>query len=57
MTLYNEENTITYQNNKYEKLFDHPEDEKYRVILDDDDYDYVEDKMLINILDLLFTAK
>jgi len=51
MSIYREENIVTLDNKQYEKLFNHPYDEKYRVIFSDDDYDYIEDERMIAILD------
>ena len=41
----------------YEKLYDHPYNEKYRFFISDDDYDYVEDADLIAKLDELFSEQ
>lgn len=50
MSIYIEENIFTFEGNKYEALFNHPEEINYRVILSDDDYDYIEDERMIAIL-------
>lgn len=61
--LYIKENVIKVNNVYYEKLyFDARLDEseetmmKYRFVddLDSDDYDYIEDEMMIELLDFLF---
>ena len=41
----------------YEKLYDHPYNEKYRFFFSTDDYDYVEDESSIAILDDVFAVK
>lgn len=51
MSIYTEENIVTLDNEQYEKLFNHPYDEKYRIIFNDEDYDYIEDERMIAILD------
>lgn len=53
MSIYIEENTFTYEGKQYERLFNHPRGEKYRVIFCEEDYDYIEDEDLISILDTL----
>ena len=54
MSIYTKENIFTFEGKQYEALFNHPYQEKYRVIFDDEDYDYIEDKELIAILDKEF---
>lgn len=49
--MFDEENVFTFENKKYERLYNHPLNIKYRMILSDDDYDYVDDEELINRLD------
>jgi hypothetical protein len=51
MSIYIEENIFSYEGKSYEKLFDHPYNEKFRVIFDEDDYDYIEDLSLIQELE------
>ena len=51
MSIYREENVFTFYEQKYERLFKHPYNEKYRIIFSDDDYDYIEDERMIAILD------
>ncbi len=51
MSIYIKKNLITLENKLYERLFNHPENFKYREILGDDDYDYVEDERTISALD------
>ena len=51
MSIYIEENIFSYKGKSYEKLFDHPYNEKFRVIFDEDDYDYIEDLSLIEELE------
>jgi hypothetical protein len=46
-SIYTEENIFTFENKQYEILFDHPWGESFRVIFNDDDYDYIEDKVLV----------
>ncbi len=47
-----EENCFTYNEVTYEKLFNHPQNLKYRFFTSND-YDYVEDEELIKKLDIL----
>jgi len=42
-------NLFLYKDNLYEKLFDHPYQEQYRVFIGND-YDYIEDQELIKEL-------
>jgi hypothetical protein len=51
MSIYTEENTFTYKENKYERLFNHPKNLKYRIIFDEEDYDYIENEHMITVLD------
>jgi hypothetical protein len=51
MQIYSYENVFTYNNKSYERLFNHPYQERYRVIFNDDDYDYIEDEELLNALE------
>ena len=46
-SIYTEENIFTFENKQYEVLFNHPYNEKFRVIFSDDDYDYVEEQEFI----------
>jgi hypothetical protein len=50
--MYRTENVFTFENQSYERLYDC--EHKYRLILSEDDYDYVEDVMLIRRLDVVF---
>jgi hypothetical protein len=54
MSIYIKENLITLENKLYERLFNHPENFKYREISGDNDYDYVEDERLISALDQIW---
>jgi hypothetical protein len=54
MSIYTEENTFIYKENKYERLFDHPRGESFRIIFDEEDYDYIEDKETIDCLEEAF---
>jgi hypothetical protein len=47
-------NLFLYEDNLYEKLFDHPYQEQYRVFIDND-YDYVEDQELTKELNNYLT--
>lgn len=51
LSIYTEENLFTFENKQYEILFDHPLGEKFRVIFNDDDYDYIEDINLLRRLE------
>jgi hypothetical protein len=51
MSIYIKENFITLENKLYERLYNHPENFRYREIFGDNDYDYVEDERLISTLD------
>jgi hypothetical protein len=42
-------NLFLYEDDLYEKLFDHPHQEQYRVFIGND-YDYIEDQELIEEL-------
>lgn len=55
MSIYINKNIIVRKNVKYERLYNHRH--KYRIIFSDDDYDYVEDKHLINDLDIIARNK
>lgn len=55
MSIYNNKKFVLYQEHVYERLTDHPSDERYRVLIDYDDYDYVEDTELCDFLDTLPT--
>ena len=54
MSIYIKENLITLENKLYERLFNHPENFKYREIFSDNDYDYVEDERLVSTLDQIW---
>ena len=54
MSIYTEENIFTYKENKYERLFDHPRGESYRIIFSEEDYDYIEDQETIDRLEEAF---
>lgn len=56
MSIYREENTITIKT-KYERLHGHPKGEIWRVIFDDDDYDYIKDPKLFAELEMLWIEK
>lgn len=51
MSIYTEENIFTFDEQQYEALFNHPYEERYRVIFSEEDYDYIEDERMIAILD------
>ena len=58
--IYIKENIITYNNKKYERLFNHScfitgKELIFREIFNEDDYDYVEDEELIKELHNVFT--
>jgi len=50
MSIYIKKNIITVNGKKYEKLFNHEQEKKYRIIFSDDDYDYIEDEETIKML-------
>lgn len=50
MSIYIKKNIITVNDKKYEKLFNHEQGEKYRIIFSEDDYDYIEDEKTIKML-------
>lgn len=56
LDIYDLDQIVYYQNKYYERLINHPTNEKYRVMksLKTDDYDYVTNKNLILTLDALF---
>jgi len=56
MDIYTEENCVLINDMYYEKLEDHPEGLQFRFVssLDSDDYDYVESKMLEDVLHKVF---
>lgn len=51
MSIFNFENTLAVVT-RYERLYNHPEGETWRVILGEDDYDYIEDSRTIVELEL-----
>jgi hypothetical protein len=51
MSIYNKANVFVYAGQKYERLVDHPEGMKYRIIFDENDYDYIENPNIIAELD------
>jgi hypothetical protein len=51
MSIYTEENIFTFEGKQYEILFNHPYEERYRIIFSEEDYDYIEDERMIAILD------
>ena len=53
--MYNTSNLVALDSVVYERLVDHPEQIRYRYIISDDDYDYIEDEELIAVLDTLPT--
>jgi hypothetical protein len=53
MSIYIKKNIIILEGIKYEKMYNSPSRHKYRVILSEDDYDYVENINLINRLDIV----
>jgi len=55
-SIYTEENIFTFKNQQYEILFDHPQGETFRVIFNDDDYDYIEDLDLLKQLRITSNA-
>lgn len=55
--IYNEKNCFLYKGMIYERLFNHPEGHKYRVVITKDDYDYVTDKRVIPALDRAFANR
>lgn len=54
MSIYIKENFVTLENKLYERLFNHPENFRYREIFSDSDYDYVEDERLVSALDKIY---
>lgn len=52
--LYDKANVFVYEGETYERLVNHPEGMKYRIIFSDDDYDYVEDHTMIAELESFF---
>ena len=52
--LYIAKNCRVIKGERYERLYDHPQGEKYRVFHSDDDYDYVVCGFLIRLLDVYF---
>jgi hypothetical protein len=54
MSLYIKENCFNFLGETYERLYDHPMNERYRIIFNEDDYDYIEDEELISELDTAF---
>jgi hypothetical protein len=54
MSIYIKENIIELDGKLYEKLFNHPQRLSWRVIFNDNDYDYIEDNKLLKKLDFLF---
>ncbi len=53
--MYDTTKLVAHESRVYERLSDHPMKERYRVIINDDDYDYVEDQELCDVLDTLPT--
>ena len=53
--MYDTTMLVAYESKVYERLEDHPSEERYRVIINEDDYDYVEDSELCDLLDTLPT--
>lgn len=61
-SLFMEENVIQVDGVEYERLFNHSDPETgqpltWRVIFDDDDYDYVEDEVLLKRLDEIWAKE
>ena len=48
--MYCKENVFKFEGKSYEEMFNHPELIRFRVILSEDDYDYIEDEELIRRL-------
>lgn len=57
MSIYIQKHLIELDGKLYEKLFNHPQDLSWRVIFNDDNYDYIEDKELLKKLNSLFNKK
>jgi hypothetical protein len=51
--IYIKKNILFFEGKNYERLYNSPTSHKYRVILSDEDYDYVENKSLINKLNII----
>jgi hypothetical protein len=51
MGIFNEKNVFEFQGEKYERLHNHPDGYKYRVIIDGDDYDYISSPLITKQLD------
>ena len=49
LSIANWNNLFLYKDNLYERLYNHPYQEQYRVFIDND-YDYIEDQELIKEL-------
>ena len=56
LSIYITENIFSYKSKQYEALFNHPFNETFRVIFNDDDYDYVEDLELLSELEAAFKS-
>lgn len=56
LNIYDMTQVVKYRGKFYERLSEHPYNEKYRVTssVASDDYDYVTNKTLIKKLDLIF---
>jgi len=53
--MFDTSNLVAHNWTVYERLVDHPEGMRYRYIICSDDYDYVEDEELCDLLDTLPT--
>jgi hypothetical protein len=49
--IYDSRKLFEFEGDMYERLHNHPEGHKYRIVFGADDYDYVEDEALIASLD------
>ena len=54
-SIYIQANVIFFNGNLFERLFNHPEGLKYRILYTSDDYDYVTSKSIISILNTMLT--
>lgn len=53
MSIYIKENIVELRGKKYERLYNHPYNYKWRIIFHSEDYDYIEDENLIKELNEL----
>lgn len=55
--IYIQKNIIFFERKNYERIYNSPTNHKYRLIISDDDYDYVENKSLINKLNIIMRKR